>query len=167
MNSTQHCTCLLLGSNIKPEENLPKTVNLLRKYLTVLQTSSVWESQAVGSDGANFLNAAVLAKTTLAADSLREQVLRPLETQLGRIRTEDKNAPRTIDIDIILFDQQLIDSSLWQYAHCSVPVSEILPEYRSETGEYLKDVASRSARVTPIWIREDVSGYPFSTVFQK
>lgn len=165
MNQLQHCICLLLGANIQPEANLPRSVNLLRQHLTVVQTSSVWESQAVGSDGPNFLNAAVLAKTTMVADCLREEIFRPLEKQLGRVRTNDKNSPRPIDIDLILFDQQLLDPGLWQYAHCATPVAEILPEYRSNAGELLKDVAARTALTIPIWVRADVSVFPFATVF--
>jgi len=152
-----HRVCLLLGSNIQPEKNIPLVVNLLQKRVTVLQASSAWESQAVGSDGPNILNAALLVLTTLDTDNLKEQVLRPLEAQLGRVRTKDKNAPRTIDLDIILVDKLLLDPNLWRYAHRAVPVAEILPGYQSGTGEYLKDVASRLAHETPIWVRKDVS----------
>jgi len=161
MKQAMHRVCLLLGSNIEPEKNLPLAVNLLKKQLTILQTSSVWESKAVGSDGANILNAALLVSTSLEAEILKEQVLHPLEAQLGRVRTRDKNAPRTIDLDILLFDQQLLDLNLWQYAYRAVPIAEVLPDYQSETGEYLKDAALRLAHTTPIWVRKDVSIEPF------
>ncbi len=133
----------------------------LRQQLTILRASSVWESPAIGSNAPNVLNAAVLALTTLNAGDLKERLIRPLEAQLGRVRTQDKNAPRTIDIDPILFDQQLLDPNLWRYAHRAVPVAEILPEYQSDTGVYLKDVAARLALATPIWVRPDVVIFPF------
>ena len=155
-----HRVCLLLGSNIEPEKNIPLAVNLLQKQLTILQVSSVWESKAVGSDGANILNAALLVLTSLEAKILKEQVLHPLEAQLKRVRTRNKNAPRTIDLDILLFDQQLLDPDLWQYAYRAVPLSEVLPDLQSETGEYLKDAALRLAHTTPIWVRKDISIYP-------
>ncbi len=167
MKPSQHRICLLLGSNIAPEINLRQAITFLCQHVTMMQTSSVWESRAIGSNGPNFLNAAVLATTALGAVTLKEQVLRPVEARMGRIRTRDRNAPRTIDIDLILFGQQLLDSSLWDYAHSAVPVAEILPDYRSATGEYLKDSASSLAGRTPIKMRQDLSGYPFSTVFQK
>lgn len=91
------------------------------------------------------------------AKQLKEQVLRPLETQMGRVRTEDKNAPRPIDLDMILFDGILLDPSLWQHVHRAVPVSEVFPDYPSETCESLKDVAARLAQSTPIQIRKDIS----------
>jgi len=167
MKRGEHRICLLLGSNIEPEKNLPRCLTLLGKQMTVLQTSSVWESNTVGSDGPNMLNAAVLALTALDATSLKGKVFRPLEAVMGRVRTQDKNSPRTIDIDLILYDQQLVDASLWRYAHRAVPVGELLPEYPSESGELLKEAALRMARSTPIWIRTDVPGYPVSTIFHE
>lgn len=155
-----HQVYLLLGSNIRPEQNIPLAVRLLHRQLRILQASSVWESKAVGSEGANFLNAALLVVTAWEAESLQEQVLHPLEAQLGRVRTSDKNAPRPIDIDILLFDHQLLDRNVWQQAHCAVPLAEVLPDYQSETGEYLKDAALRLARKTPIWARKDVTILP-------
>ena len=166
MNQSQHQICLLLGSNLEPEKNLLQGVNHLAQQVTILQTSSVWESKAVGSDGPNFLNAAVLALTSLDADSLKKDLVRPIEARLGRVRTQDKNAPRPIDIDLIFFEQQLLDTTLCQYAHSAVPVAELVPHYQSETKEYLKDIASSLADLTPIWIRLDLSDYPFATKFK-
>lgn len=166
MSRPLYLICLLLGSNIEPESNLPRAVNLLQEELTVLQTSSVWESRAIGSDGPNFLNAALLALSPLDAEDLKENLIRPLEARMGRVRTEDKNAPRTIDIDLILFDEEVLDSQLWQFAHLAVPVSELLPDYRSGTGECLKDMVSTLLSTASIWIREDISDYPFATVMQ-
>lgn len=161
MKQAMHQAGLLLGSNIQPEKNIPLAVNLLHKQLTILQSSSVWESKTVGYDAANSLNAALLVLTSLEAESLKEQILNPLEAQLGRVRTSDKNAPRTIDLDILVFDQQLMDSNLWQSAFRAVPLAEVLPDFQSETGEHLKDAAFRLAHTTAIWLRKDVSINPF------
>jgi 2-amino-4-hydroxy-6-hydroxymethyldihydropteridine diphosphokinase len=160
MNQTSHSACLLLGSNIQPEKNIPLCVELLRKQLTILKISSVWESKAVGSDGPNFLNAALLISTLMDVTHLKEQLIHPLEAQLGRVRTEDKNSPRTIDIDLILYDQQLLDPNLWKYSYRAVPVAEVLPEYQSQSGEYLKAAAELLARSMPIQKRTDVLFVP-------
>ena len=159
MKQEIHQACLLLGSNIQPEQNIPRAVAQLQRQLTVLQVSSLWRSDAIGSSGPDFLNGALLVSTPLDADALKEQVIRPLEAQLGRVRTEDKNAPRTIDIDIILFDKVLLDPNLWKYAHRAVPVAELFPDYQSDSGEYLKDAALRLARTTPISVRNDITIY--------
>lgn len=167
MNRTEHLVCLLLGSNIRATDNLPRSVLLLGKHMTVLKTSSVWESVAIGSDGPNFLNAALLALTPLDAVTLKEGVLLPLEAQMGRVRTEDKNAPRTIDIDIILYDGQLQDPLLWEHAYTALPVAEIVADFQSDDGTILKDFVPDLDTKPAVWRRDDISEYPFLTVFQE
>jgi len=89
MKRPGHQVCLLLGSNIRPEYHLPLAVALLRQELTILRVSSVWESAPVGGQGPNYLNAAVLAISQRNALLLKKRILRPLEAQLGRIRSTD------------------------------------------------------------------------------
>jgi len=157
MSTVAHQVCLLLGSNIEPEQNIPRAVVLLQEKLTILQVSSVWESASVDCCYPDYLNMALSVTTSLDAQELKEQVLRPLEAQMGRVRTEDKNASRPIDLDIILFDGALLDPTLWQHAHLAVPVAELYPGYQSEEGDTLKDVATRLAQTTPVLIRKDIS----------
>ena len=156
MTVQTHHACLLLGSNIQPEKNLTLGLDLLRYMVTISRLSSVWETPSVGSSGPDFLNLAVLISTPLNTNELKGQVLRPLEVQLGRVRSANKNAPRTFDIDIILFDGELLDPNLWYFAHRAVPVAEIMPDYLSSRGDTLKDVASELAKSTLIHLRQDV-----------
>lgn len=156
MTAQEHVICLLLGSNIQPEKNLVLGVNLLRNHVKIVRFSSVWETTSVGAMGPDFLNLALLAVTTLEAVAFKEQVIRPLEKRLGRVRGADKNAPRTMDIDIILFEGHILDPNLWCFAHRAVPVAEILPGVRSAQGELLKDIASRLAETTEVRLRPDV-----------
>jgi 2-amino-4-hydroxy-6-hydroxymethyldihydropteridine diphosphokinase len=156
-STRQHRACLLLGSNIQPEENLRKAVHLLRQNFQVERGSGVWESAAIGSEGPNFLNAAVIIRTSLTPRQLKEGFLRPLEARLGRVRTIDKNAPRTIDIDIVAWDADIVDANVWKYAHAAVPVAELLPCYQSEaTGEFLEQRAAHLSRSTQIFARREV-----------
>lgn len=152
-----HQACLLLGSNIDPDRNIPRAVGLLGERVKIMQVSSVWESASAECCYPDYLNMAVLVSTPLEAIQLKEQVLRPLEDQMGRVRTEDKNASRPIDFDIILFDGVLLDPSLLQFAFRAVPVSEIYPEFLSAEGDRLKDIAKRLAETNPVKIREDIS----------
>ena len=156
MTAQEHQVCLLLGSNIQPEKYLVLAVDLLRGQVKIVRISSVWETPAVGSAGPDFLNLALLVTTALSAELFKEQVLRPLEAQLGRVRSADKNAPRTIDIDIILVDNQLLDPNLYRFAHRAVPVAEILPDFRSEQGDLLKETASRLTKTTQNRLRQDL-----------
>jgi 2-amino-4-hydroxy-6-hydroxymethyldihydropteridine diphosphokinase len=150
MNLPGHQVCLLLGSNIDPEKNLPRGVELLRQKVGILRSSSVWQSPSVGSAGPDFLNMALLATTSCEPEDLKEKVLRPVEAELGRRRSADKNAPRPFDADIILFDGQLIDETLFHYVHRAVPVSELMPDYRSPEGKTLVDIAADLTKTNPI-----------------
>jgi len=149
MTATHH-VCLLLGSNIEPVKNLRLAMDLLRQQTIVVCNSSVWETVAVGSDGPNFLNMAVLIVIPMEAVDLKEKILSPLEKRLGRVRREDKNAPRPIDMDIVIFDDSLLDPDLWRFAHRAVPVAELLPGFRSGQGETLKQVADELSKTTPV-----------------
>jgi 2-amino-4-hydroxy-6-hydroxymethyldihydropteridine diphosphokinase len=157
MKTRSHQVCLLLGSNIESEKNIPKAINLLQEKVTILQVSSVWESASAYCCYPDFLNIAVLVSVPLTATLLKEQVLHPLEAQMGRVRTQDKNASRPIDFDIILFDGELLDPDLWQHVHRAMPVSEIFPDYHSAAGESLSDAAKRLAQATPILVRHDIA----------
>lgn len=126
-----HQAYLSLGSNIQPEVNLPRAVELLQEHGEVRKVSRAWESEAVGSDGPNFLNACILFATPLSQAEVKEQVIHSVEARLGRERSADKYAPRTIDIDIVLFDEALCDEKFWRQAFVIVPLAEIHPEYEN------------------------------------
>jgi 2-amino-4-hydroxy-6-hydroxymethyldihydropteridine diphosphokinase len=151
VNLPVHRACLLLGSNIEPERHLSLAVQRLQALLIVERVSHAWETPAVGSEGPNFLNAALLVRTDLAPQELKEQVLRPLENELGRVRGAYLSALRTIDIDVILWDDQVLDEMIWYLAHVAVPAEEIWPQpLPGPGGETLVQVAARLERTTPI-----------------
>ena len=157
MTHTRNQVCLLFGSNIEPESNLPRAIRLLAGTIPIQRVSSAWETKAVGSDGPNFINAAVLASTSLDPITFKERVLRPLEATLGRVRSSDKNAPRTVDIDIVLWEEQTVDPDLTLHAYIAVPVSELLPDLNlPDTKEALRKTASRLSSVETIRKRSDV-----------
>lgn len=139
-----HLAYLSLGSNIQPETNLVRAIERLQNYGRVEKISSAWESESVGAEGPHYLNACVLLATSLAQVELKEQVLLPIETELGRRRSADKFAPRTIDIDIVVFDAQSCDEKYWEQAFVVVPLSEIHPEYQNPlTKESMIQTATR------------------------
>lgn len=161
-NQLYHTACLLLGSNIEGEKNLVEALNLLKSEITLLESSGVYHSPAVGSDGPDFLNAALLAKTSLSREALKEEIFRPIEAKLKRVRTHDKNAPRTIDIDLITYDGEVVDPTLWDYGHIALPVGEILPSHMK-----IKEVAMALAHSSSVVRKEELSSYPFATKFNE
>lgn len=142
--SETHLAYLNLGSNIQPEINLLRAVELLHEYGDVLKVSSAWESRAVGAEGPNYLNACVLFKTEFLQVELKETIIRPIEARLGRRRSENKFSPRTIDIDIVLFDEKPYNDKFWRYAFVIVPLAEIHPDYMNPiTRESIQQTAAR------------------------
>lgn len=162
---------LILGSNIDKEWNLPRAVRLLSERTELLAVSSVYETAPVGTtDQPLFFNAAALVETPLNAADLKQTVLSDIEQILKRVRTEDKNAPRTIDLDIVLFNDEVFafngravpDPDLQKFLHVAAPVAELLPDgVHPESGEKLADLVARlvveaaNSGPLPIWKRHD------------
>ncbi len=146
-----HKAYLSLGTNIEPETNLVKALELLKNHGRLEKISNAWESTSVGAEGPNYLNACVLLMTPLGQKELKEQALLPIEKELGRQRSANKFAPRTIDIDIVIFDGKSCDDKYWKQAFVVVPMAEIYPEYQNPlTRESILQSATRLRR--QIWM---------------
>jgi 2-amino-4-hydroxy-6-hydroxymethyldihydropteridine diphosphokinase len=157
--SDSHPAYLSLGSNIQPETNLVQAIEVLRNHGRLEKISSAWESESVGAEGPNYLNACVLLVTPLVQLELKDQILRPIETRLGRQRSADKFAPRTIDIDIVLFDGKSCDDKYWGQAFVVVPLAEIYPEYENPlSGESIIKTATRLRQQVWMETRPEVLG---------
>ncbi len=129
-----------VGSNIEKERHLPEAISLLRHHrnIEVRDVSRIYESEAVGgpTDAPSFFNAVVVARTNLGPEELRDE-LRGIERVLGRVRTSDKNAPRTIDLDVVYYADLVKDFGDWEVpdpqaasaAHIAVPLAEVAPEW--------------------------------------
>ncbi len=168
MKSDPSQLCLLLGSNIDPQQNLPIALAELKTQFSLLAVSHFWQTSAVGSDGPDFINAAILIRTDQRPHWLKERIIRPLETRLGRVRTQDKNAPRPLDVDIVVNGNQSYDDNLWNLVHLAAPVAELLPDLRSPwTGERLENAARRLIERTSIVLRRDIPIQPFLSSSQK
>jgi 2-amino-4-hydroxy-6-hydroxymethyldihydropteridine diphosphokinase len=163
---------IALGSNINPEYNIREAVRRLLEpsaRCRLLAVSPVYETAPVGkTDQPKFLNAAALIETDLTAAELKTQVLQVIEQELGRARTEEKNAPRTIDLDIALFGDQILDVGLRhipdpeisKYPHIVVPLADLAPQQRHpETGQTLQEIA-RGLPASGLVRRPDVVLWP-------
>jgi 2-amino-4-hydroxy-6-hydroxymethyldihydropteridine diphosphokinase len=156
-----HRVYIALGSNIEPEQNLREAIRQLAARCTLLAVSPVYQTRPVGkTDQPDFMNAAALIETELEPAALKAQVLQEIERTLGRVRSADKNAPRTIDLDITLYSDQVLDlgqrhipdPDLLRYPHIAVPMSDLAPQYvHPESGEKLQEIAERmpSAGLVP------------------
>jgi 2-amino-4-hydroxy-6-hydroxymethyldihydropteridine diphosphokinase len=157
-NNPIHEVYIGFGSNIDPANNFKLAVKQLRNSVQIKAITKVWETPPVGTSGPNFLNAAALIHTPLELDALRENVLRQIESKMGRIRTDDPNASRPIDLDILLFDEKVIENEIWTQAHIALPLAELLPNFLCvETGETLQEIAYLLEKTNHLNIRSDVN----------
>lgn len=150
-----------IGSNITPEENLRAAVRLLRERCHVLALSSVYRTPPQGyTDQADFLNMAVKLKTDLPPTAFKTRITGEIEAALGRTRDpQNKNAPRTIDLDISLWNDEVFDygakpwhvpePDILRFAHVAVPLAELAPDYvHPENGQTLAQIATSLDRQT-------------------
>ncbi len=148
-----HQAYLSLGSNIDPTNNLPRSVKLLGGFGRLIAASTVWETRPIGVENQpNFLNACVLLETSLSAKQMQEQAIPWVETALKHVRGKNKAGPRSIDIDIMLFDNDILDigrrhiphPEIYERAFIAIALAEISPDkIHPETGERLDAIASR------------------------
>ncbi len=145
-----------LGSNIAPQTNLSHAVRRLRQQCDVLAVSSAYRTAPQGfADQPDFLNLSVQLHTLLQPDTLKTQVLDVIERELGRVRDpNNKNAPRTIDLDISLWGDAVLeygvkpwrvpDPDILRFAHVAVPLAELAPDFMHPTeGVTLAAIAAR------------------------
>ncbi len=161
-----------LGSNLEPERHLPLVLVELARVLEVTAVSAIYASEPVGAPGSPpFLNAAVKAATDLSPERLKSEVLRPLETALGRRRTGDRNAPRTIDLDLLLYGDLVVedlgsgmrvpDPALLARAHVAIPAAEVWPEaVHPVTRETLAAIAARLSVEVGLVRVPGIAGWP-------
>ena len=146
---------LSMGSNLEPERNLVLATRMLAERLELEAVSSVFRTRPVGApDSPVFLNAAAKIRFVGSPQALKFDLLRPIETDLGRVRGDDRNAPRPIDIDIsvfgrlVMFDQGLDlvlpAPEILTQAHVAIPLADLAPNsIHPETGQTLAEVARR------------------------
>lgn len=123
-----------LGSDIEPEKNIRRALDALAARAEVAAVSTVYATEPVGrTGGPRFYNCVVEIRTGLEPADLKYRMLRPIESELSRLRSSDKNAPRTIDLDLLLYDDRVIvsqglvlpDPDIRTRAFLAVPLSEL------------------------------------------
>ena len=126
-----------IGSNIKPEDNIPRALSMLNTELSITAMSNFYRSAAAGSTAQpDFLNGVVKIKTAKQPHEIKFDILRKIEERLGRVRSADKFAPRTIDLDLILCGTLVIDEpglvlpdqAIRHYPFVAIPLRELAPD---------------------------------------
>lgn len=161
---------IALGSNISPrEEYLQQAINRIKqdRFIFFQKQSSIYETDPVGYlEQENFLNQVIEVKTTYSALELLD-VCQKIENELGRERTV-RWGPRTIDLDILLFNQENImmdqliipHPRMHERAFVIVPLAELdpnltIPTINKTVGDQLSQIPNEEQRGVTIWIKKD------------
>lgn len=99
-----------LGSNSDRETRIRLAVTALRERFGEVELSPVYDSAAVGFDGSDFLNLVAGLNTSLEVEAAAA-IFHAIEDQLGRDRSQPKFASRPIDLDILTYDDLILDRS--------------------------------------------------------
>ena len=141
---------LSLGSNQDPEKHLAEAVNTLRDTFGTVVLSDWMRTKAVGFDGPDFINGAAIIETDWDVHTL-DQWLHALEDAHGRRRDVPRFSSRTLDIDIIFFDDLIlkgpgnlqIPRPELKHAFVLEPLVQIAPDFiNPENGLTLAEMAA-------------------------
>lgn len=135
-----HQAVISVGSNIEPRKHIDSARAILASETRLRAEATVIETAPVGyPDQANFLNGAFLIETPLQLKEFNAY-LKEVERRLGRVKGPIRSGPRTIDLDIIMWDGNVLRPDDIRHAYVYIPVRELLKQ--------------TSASVDPDWIRE-------------
>lgn len=146
----KHHVYIALGSNIGDRQaHLHRAIGLLQEEdrIQVIQQSSIYETEPIGyTDQQSFLNMVIRIQTACSPSELLE-ITQAIEQRCGRTR-EIKWGPRTIDLDILLYDQENMEMEnliiphprMWERAFVIVPLMELEPELVNDEGKSIQEV---------------------------
>ena len=157
-----------IGSNIDKDKNILASLQALEQHFGKLIISSIYESEPVGFTGDTFYNLIVGFNSELGVKEVAKQ-LRQIELDNGRTRDSQKFSARTLDLDLILYDDLILNDGRLQiprdeierYAFVLEPLAEIAPTLKhpishlsyAELWEKFDKTNLKQKRVTPTWTR--------------
>lgn len=102
--------CIIgIGSNVEPETHISEMLRLLASSVLVVQVSQMVKTKPIGITGQpDFTNGAVRILTEMEMDEL-SLFFKKLEDKIGRDRSEKKSGPRNIDLDILIWNNKVVD----------------------------------------------------------
>ena len=148
-----------IGSNIDPEHNIRRAIKELHGEFGELQISPVYQTEAVGFDGDDFLNLVVSFKTDKPVQTVAHE-LKSIEDRIGRDRSQARFSARLIDLDLLTCDDLILNEpgiqiprhEILQNAFVLKPLSDIFaqgvhPENRQTYAELWREMQQQAARI--------------------
>ena len=119
---------IAVGSNIQPEENIKLVKEIIAKEMELLAESTwLWTKPIGFTDQPDFLNGAILVRTELRLEDLKNR-LTAIEERLGRVRTKNRYGPRTMDLDIAVWNGRVLDDEVYHRDFLKSAIKELLPD---------------------------------------
>lgn len=123
---------IALGANINAKKNFEKALQEMRSLGIIIQRTEFIETPALKDQNQpDFLNGAILLQTKKSLSELGLE-LKQVEALLGRVRSENKNAPREIDLDIITYNGFIIDKEIQELPFLIDFIKYLQPELASK-----------------------------------
>ena len=128
---------IAVGSNVDAERNVEAALELLGSRQRIVAVSRFYRTPALGPPGRpDFLNGVVEIETELEPQELKRSVLLEIEGELSRERGGDRDAPRTIDLDLVLYGDLASDEpglvlpapEILERAFVALPLLELDPD---------------------------------------
>lgn len=102
-----------IGSNIEAEKNISTMLDILSQKVNVIKVSPFVKTKPIGiANQPDYTNGAVKIETGLNRQKLTE-LLKDIENQMGRDRTQPKYGPRNIDLDIVVWNGKIVDEDYY------------------------------------------------------
>ena len=125
-------TLLSVGSNIEPENNVAAGIEILKREQNVIDISRFAFTKPIGfQQQDDFYNGAIFIKTTLNREGFN-LYLKEVEKRLGRIKGSIKSGPRTIDLDIIIWNGKIVHPDYEKQSYVKDFVDELLEKHSIE-----------------------------------
>jgi dihydroneopterin aldolase/2-amino-4-hydroxy-6-hydroxymethyldihydropteridine diphosphokinase len=143
-----------VGSNVEPRQNIVAALTLLQEKVRVRASSTFYRTQPLGGRRQpDFINGVWRIESDLSDVQLKNEVLAAIESRLGRVRTADRFAPRTIDLDLVLYSRLVTNDDGLTLPHPDVqrpfvfvPILELLD---SAVGEIEPDLLAAMRALLP------------------
>lgn len=151
-----------IGSNLNPESMVHRAIAALRNEFGTVSCSPVYHSAAVGFDGAPFLNLVCRFESNQSAAAI-DHLLHQIEDRNGRRRDRPTLSSRTLDLDLLLYDDQCLQQGrlklprdeITRYAFVLRPLSDLAPDLK---------YPGTSTTMAELWQRFDANTQPLKPV---
>lgn len=119
---------IAMGSNIDPEYHIPYALKAIDEKFTICKMSDfIYTKPLLYENQDNFLNGSILIETDMNQPEIVVE-LKAIEDEMRRDRNKPKNGPRKIDLDLVVFNHDIVDEDVYKRKFLKEEVLELIPD---------------------------------------